>query len=250
MCDCSDARGQGWRGWMSLPDVQNLQPSGPWLDLTHRLGPKVPRATVFPQPSFRRLKSLPEDPLNVTEMQMVVHIGTHVDAPRHFFSDGPAFHEIAVERLSGTGVVLRVVKKPGELIEPDDLRRCGVEIRPGDIVALNTGWAQYAGTPAYDDHPYLSPAAAQWLLEQKIKLLACDLPTPDMPVGRRPADYNWPAHHILLGHGVLVAENIAGLDALAGERVEFMFSALNIEDSDGAPARVLARRLARMDATT
>jgi kynurenine formamidase len=54
----------------------------------------------------------------------------------------------------------------------------------------------------------------------------------------------------LLGNGVLVAENLAGLDQLAGERVEFMFSALNIEDSDGAPARVLARRLAQMDAAT
>lgn len=108
MCDCSKARGHGWRGWMPLPDSQYLQASGPWLDLTYRLGPKVPRATVFPQPSFRRLKSLPEDPLNITEMQMVVHIGTHVDAPRHFYSDGPAFHEISLERLSGPGVVMRV----------------------------------------------------------------------------------------------------------------------------------------------
>ena len=244
MCESTGSTGTGWGGWMALPAGEYAQPGGPWLDLSHVLGPEVPRALLFPQPSFRRLKSLPADPLNMTEMQMVVHIGTHVDAPRHFFNDGPAFHEIPLDRLTGTGVVLHIKKGPGEIIFESDLEPFSVDIKPGDIVALETGWAAFAQTPAYHDHPYLSPCAAQWLVNRKIKLLACDLPTPDMPVGRRPLGYNWPAHHILLGNGVLVAENLTGLAPLAGERVEFIFSALNIEDSDGAPARVLARRLA------
>ncbi|MBO9353516.1 cyclase family protein [Bordetella petrii] len=242
MCDSNGPRGHGWRGWIPLPsDEPAAQRCGPWVDLSHALGPDVPRASVFPQPTFQRIKSLPQDPLNVTEMRMVVHIGTHVDAPRHFFNDGPAFHEIPLERLSGPGVVLRVRRGVGEQITPADLEQAQGEVRPGDIVALATGWGPLARTHDYHDHPYLSPAAAQWLVDRRVKLLACDLPTPDMPVGRRPADYDWPAHHILLGNGVLVAENIAGLDALAGQRLEFVFSALNIEASDGAPARVMAR---------
>ena len=213
------------------------------MDLSHPLGPDMPRALGFPQPAFRRIKSLPNDPLNVTEMQMVVHVGTHVDAPRHFLSDGPAFHEIPLERLSGAGVVLRIKKEPGEMIFVSDLEALAIEICPGDIVVLDTGWAKFAQTPDYHDHPYLSPVAAQWLVDHKIKLLACDLPTPDMPVGRRPPGFNWPAHHILLSNGILVAENITGLTQLAGTRFEFVFSALNIENSDGAPARVLARKI-------
>jgi kynurenine formamidase len=39
----------------------------------------------------------------------------------------------------------------------------------------------------------------------------------------------------------LISENVTGLAPLVGLRVEFAFLALNIEDSDGAPARVIAR---------
>lgn len=241
MCEAHAKRGSGWRGWQPLPQARHAMPLGPWRDLTHVLGPAVPRASVFPQPSFRRIKNLPADPLNVTEMQMVVHIGTHVDAPRHFFSDGPAFHEIALERLCGPGVVLEVSKPVGTAITAADLAAHARLVRPGDIVAFDTGWARHAGTDQYHDHPYLSADGAQWLVDRGVKLAAFDLPTPDLPVSRRPAGYDWPAHHVLLGQGVLVSENVTGLDGLAGQRLEFMFVALNIQDSDGAPARVMAR---------
>ncbi|WP_051423823.1 cyclase family protein [Bordetella petrii] len=241
MCDGDHRAGTGWKGWRALPPQQPWMPKGPWRDLTYPLGPDVPRATVFPQPEFRRLKSLPADPLNVTEMQMVVHIGTHVDAPRHFFADGPAFHDIALERLCGPGVVLRVARGAGEAIGVADLQAQQALVQPGDIVAIDTGWSRYAGTPQYHDHPYLDVEAARWLVERGVKLAAFDVPTPDLPLARRPAGYDWPAHHVLLGHGVLVSENVYGLGELAGQRVEFAFMALNIVDSDGAPARVMAR---------
>jgi kynurenine formamidase len=228
-----------------MPEAPYTIPQGVWVDLSHPLSKSVPRATIFPEPSFRRVKSLPQDPINVTEMQMVVHIGTHVDAPRHFFMDGPAFHEIPLDRLTGPGVVVSIMNKAaGDTIDIEDLERSSVEIRRGDIVALHTGWARHANSHAYHDHPHLSPIAAQWLADRGIKLLACDLPTPDLPIVRRPPHYNWPAHHIFLSRGILVAENVTNLDAFANRRVEFLFLALNIEDSDGAPARVLARPIA------
>lgn len=241
MCDNPHQIGTGWKGWCALPPSQPGMPTGPWRDLTYPLGHAVPRASVFPQPVFRRIKSLPDDSLNVTEMQMVVHVGTHVDAPRHFFVDGPAFHEIALDRLCGPGVVLRIDRGAGEAITVEDLQPFDAVVRPGDIVAIDTGWSQYAGTPQYHDHPYLAPDAARWLVDHGVKLAAFDVPTPDLPVSRRPDHYDWPAHHVLLSHGVLVSENVCGLTGLAGQRLEFAFVALNIEESDGAPARVMAR---------
>lgn len=248
MCDSDQKRGVGWQGWRELPASSRCLPTGPWIDLTYPLGPNVPRATVFPQPVFRLIKRLPEDPLNVTEMQMVVHIGTHVDAPRHFFSDGPAFDELALDRLCGPGIVIPVVRQAGDAITVADLTPYVDAVHPGDIVAIETGWSQYAGTPQYHDHPYLAPDAAQWLVDRGVKLVAFDVPTPDLPLSRRPTDYDWPAHHVLLGQGVLVSENVYGLTPLAGLRLEFAFVALNIEGSDGAPARVIARTIEKDDA--
>jgi len=68
-----------------------------------------------------------------------------------------------------------------------------------------------------------------------------DFITPDLAVNRRPPEFRWPVHHILLSQGVLIAENLTNLRALSGQRVEVMFLALNIEGADGAPARVVAR---------
>src|SRR5258706_16086410 len=110
MCDATNHPGRGWSGWIALPVPVVSTGAGAWIDLSHVLNEQLPNVPFFPASGFRRIMSQPERPLNVTEIQMVVHLGTHVDAPRHFFSDGPAFHKIPLERLHGRGVVWRIEK--------------------------------------------------------------------------------------------------------------------------------------------
>ncbi|WP_158215353.1 cyclase family protein [Candidimonas nitroreducens] len=215
--------------------------------MTHPLGNNLPTVSFFPKPRFRQIMMQPSDPMNVTEMQMVVHLGTHVDAPRHFYSDGPAFHEIPLERLHGSGVVWRIDKLDYGLIDVADLERASPDVRAGDIVALCTGWSAYFSEARYHRHPCLSTAAAEWLVDKRVKLLAVDFTSPDLAVNRRQPGFDWPVHHVLLRHGVLVCEHAANLHSLAGCRAEFIFAALNIENSDGSPARVMARRLTQYD---
>ncbi len=194
---------------------------------------------------------MPEKPLNITLMETVVHMGTHVDAPRHFYADGPGMDQIPIERMDqipiermmGDGVVIRLNKSVNEKIDVDDLSNAIPKIEPGDIVAIDTGWSARWGTPEWNKHPYLSLEAAQWLIEEKIKLVAVDTATPDLPFDLRPKDFSFPVHCLLLKESVLIAEQMANLHALSGRRVEFMFCPLSIKDSDGAPARVLARNV-------
>ncbi|MBI08068.1 MAG: hypothetical protein CMM55_00980 [Rhodospirillaceae bacterium] len=245
MCDAPQEVGLGWRGWMDLPAPATITPIGSWVDLSHPLSIDMPRVSFFPKPRFEQIMEMPKHPLNVTEMQMVVHIGTHVDSPRHFYRDGPAFEDIPVERLHGPGVVWRIDKGPNGVIEPADLEACKPKVRPGDILLLSCGWSGYAGSSKYDDeHPALSIAAAEWIVAQRVKLLAVDIPTPDLPVALRPDGFNWPVHHALLRDGVIVAEHLCNTKTLEGQRTEFVFCALNIAKADGAPARVLARQIA------
>ena len=184
---------------------------------------------------------MPEKPLNVTHMETIVHMGTHVDAPRHFYADGPGMDEIPLERMMGEGVVIRLDKSVNEEISVDDLTAAKPAIEHGDIVAIDTGWSARWGTPEWNQHPYLSLEAAQWLVDHKVKLVAVDTATPDLPFDLRPKDFSFPVHCLLLKDGVLISEQIANLHKLAGQRVEFLFCPLSIEGCDGAPARVLAR---------
>ena len=244
---CEGSGGMAADGWCSWIDI-GIQGSGKaldqWIDMSHPLSAKMPCAVAFQAPRFELIKARPKDPFNVTELQMIVHAGTHIDAPRHMFNDGPAFDEIPLDRLHGPGVVWHIDKGPEGLIEPEDFECARPRLRPGDIVALDTGWASHFGTDLYDRHPSLTASAAQWLVKHKVKLLACDFATPDLVYDRRAAGFDWPVHRTLLSNGILICEHLVGRDVLRGKRVEFAFCALNICCSDGAPARVIARPIA------
>ena len=232
-----------WRGWRA-GQPRTIGPSAnEWVELSHPLRADLARVAFFPPARFERIMSLPKDPMNATEMQMVCHFGTHVDAPCHFIADGPAFHEIPLDRLHGHGVVWRLRCEPYDQIEPEMFEAAGPPLHRDDILLLDTGWAEHFGTERYDQNPSLSLAAAEWLVEHDVKLLGVDFATPDLAVNRRPPNFRWPVHHILLSHGVLIAEHLTNLRALSGRRVEVMFLALNIEGADGAPARVVAREM-------
>jgi len=215
---------------------------GDWIDLSHPLNCDTPRVPLFPEPVFEQIYRMPERPINVTRMDMVVHIGTHVDSPRHFFLDGPALEDVPLARLAGRGIVWPVPVPGSSLVEPEHLAGLRGRLSAGDILILNTGWHRFAGSPAYDnDHPALSVAAAEWIVEQGVKLVGFDVPTPDLPVARRPKGFDYPVHRTLLSQGVLIAEHLTNLSALDGSHVEVMCACLNITGADGAPARVMAR---------
>ena len=244
MCDAPRTeRGLGWQGWIDCPERPGSGSTAPWVDLTHTFSSDVPKSALFPAPSLTLTHHLPEDRLNVTRLETVVHVGTHVDAPRHFYMDGPAMDEVPLERLTGEGVVARIGKSPFGEITADDLDSISPVVEAGDILALCTGWAPLWGHEDWGRHPHLSMDAAEWLVDRKVKLLAVDTPTPDLAYDRRDADFDYPVHCALLKYGVLIAEQLANLETLAGTRVEFMFCPIPLAEGDGAPARVLARRL-------
>jgi kynurenine formamidase len=244
MCDASESTpGTGWRGWNTSDGGRPPAAAGDWVDLTWPLSPNVPRLASFPAPRFEHFTRIPDDPFTVTGVSTVVHVGTHVDAPRHFFSDGPALDDVPLTRLMGAGVAWSIEKPPNGMIEPDDLEPMRPEVEPGDILVLDTGVARHVGTPDYDRHPALSVAAAEWIVKKGIKLLGMDMPTPDIPLHRREPGFDWPVHHTLLRDGVLISEQVTNARSLAGRRAEFLFLPLNIVGGDGAPARVVGRPL-------
>lgn len=257
MCDCDARPGRGWLGWDAglreacgdRSQQAAAQPAGsmafaatqPWIDLSHSLHPDMPRVPFFPKPVFERVMSLPDKPINVTRMEMIVHTGTHVDSPRHFYDDGPAMDEVPLERLGGPGLVWPVRVERASEIGVAELEGSLALLRQGDILVLNTGSHHDVGTPAYEDHPWLSMEATRWIAARGVKMLAMDTPTPDCAVRHRKPDFDYPVHRYLMARGVLIAEHLTNLDSLNGRRVELVCTPLNIRGSDGAPARILAR---------
>ena len=241
MCEHIGKIEKAWKGWLDIPAPKPSASMARWIEISHVVTEELARIPSFPQPRIRRIKSLPEYVSNLTEITMVAHHGTHVDAPVHYIADGPGMDEVPLDRLYGEGVVWRIDAGERGVIEPEHFERAQPRVKAGDIVILDTGSAAHVNTQRYWQHPSLSLAAAEWLVARGIKLLAVDMPTPDMSPPNRPKNHEFPTHHTLLSRGILIAEHMTGLAPLAGQRVEAMFMALNLKGSDGGPARVVAR---------
>ena len=81
-----------------------------------------------------------------TVMTLNTHIGTHIDAPRHFYADGIAVDEWPLDRLvMRDAVVLDVSSKlAGEGVTADDLQRTGVVPARGQVAVIKTLWTNRA----------------------------------------------------------------------------------------------------------
>ncbi len=86
-----------WQGWSSRPDDAGAEGAS-WVELSRVLHNGMPKISYFPEPRFEQIRRMPVDSLNHTDIQMVVHMGTHLDAPRHFVADGPSNRRIAGRR--------------------------------------------------------------------------------------------------------------------------------------------------------
>lgn len=212
-----------------------------WTDLSQPLDERSDRARRTRPPRFEPVLNIERDRLSMMEYTFVSHIGTHLDAPSHFVPGGHAIDEIALDRVTGEGVVLDVAGEANAGVSDESLERGGPTPEPDAIVLIRTGWEAKAGTPDYFQHPYLLESAVQWLIEHRVKLVALDLITPDMPEAVRSGSFDWPVHRALLGREILILENACNMGSLAGRRVEVMAAPINIMGGDGAPVRLLAR---------
>lgn len=179
--------------------------------------------------------------VSITEIKMAAHVGTHIDAARHFFPDSHTIDQYPYGRFVGPGVVLDVRRDGVVPITADELRRATPEILSGDIVFLYFGYAERFGQEAYRHHPYLSPDAAAFLGERGVNIVGTDTITPDLPVAHRSESFDYPIHRHLLRHDVLIVENLGpGLNDVMGRRLTLAVPPLRILGGDGSPVPACA----------
>lgn len=157
--------------------------------------------------------------ITVTHIDQAVHVGTHVDAPRHFYPDGKTVDQYELDRFVRPAVTVALPLDGPVAITADDLREPLLAAEPGDFVFLSFGYAERFREPEYFRHPYLTRDAAELLVELEVSGLGTDTPTPDAPNELRGSGFDWPAHQTLLRADVLIFENLGpGLARLESTR--------------------------------
>ncbi len=213
-----------------------------WIDLTRPFDAGAEHSLALGDPRIETLSEVGESGANVQRVTFATHTGTHVDAPLHVLPDGSTVDQTPLARLLGEGVVLDVDADEPRPVGIGDLRGFD-ELRDGDAVILSFGWAAYAGTDRYHRYPWLSTDLADRLVERDVALVAMDTLSPDEPRELRTGEDPYPVHRRLLGADVPVVENLADPSGLVGERVDVVCLPLKLRGGDGAPARVVVRRI-------
>jgi arylformamidase len=169
------------------------------------------------------------------------HVGTHADAPRHFIPHGATIDEAPLDVLIGPATVADFTGcRPLQEIDVPDLKQRLGESVPTRLI-LRTGWSEYFGDMRfYNEYPFLSENAAQWLAEKGVRLIAMDTPSPDNPAHSRGTPKDSPNHKVLLAAGIVLVEYLANLKALAKMEVELIVMPLKLKGCDGSPVRCVA----------
>lgn len=211
------------------------------IDLTHVLRPGIPLGGPLPDVEVSPLWQVANgDVANISLCRFATHSGTHLDAPDHFVAGGRRLAEIPLDWTCGPAAFVHVPCGEHESVGAADLDRAAAHVRPGDRVLLRTGFADRYAEPRYHRHPHLTEAAADWLVDRGVRLLAVDLLTPEQPrTLRDEAGFTFPVHRRLLGAEVLIVEN-AKLPPALPDRFEVMILPLPVSAGDGAPVRMVA----------
>ena len=118
------------------------------------------------------------------------HVGTHMDGEIHFHASGRSIGQVPMDEWVGPGVVVDISKEVGDydLYSPEMLMK-KVEIKPKDILIINTGYHRYAwDQPKSDEvryfckHPGPGPKFHEWCLDMKFKWIGVDCGSADHPM--------------------------------------------------------------------
>lgn len=167
--------------------------------------------------------------MSLSSMQMVMHLGTHLDAPYHYVEDGKKIHELELDLFLGDTFV--VVCAKCVIGEADALRG----IASGCTrVLFKTPYSK--AIDLHDDMQeasYFSREAASAIAKSQIRLLGIDCWSID-----KPKDVEKFVHKTILGAGIAVLEGVSLTEVEEGW---YFLSALplSVLQAEGVPCRAV-----------
>jgi kynurenine formamidase len=154
----------------------------------------------------------------IGKIEMVANTGTYIDCPFHRFENGKDLSEVGLESFVDLdAIVIRMPFTQTLEIKEDHLKNYEIRNR---AVLIHTGWDSHWNTEKYyENHPYLTKGAAEYLRDCSVKLVGIDSHNIDNTTGK-----TRPVHTILLGAEILIVEHLCNLYLLPQDG--FTFSAI------------------------
>jgi arylformamidase len=169
--------------------------------------------------------------VNLSELHLSAHTGTHADAPFHVADDGRRIGEIPLEAYIGEALVVDATGWTS--IGLDRIERLLQEERPERVLFRTGCWH---GSDEFPERfPPIEPDAARAMAAAGVRLVGTDAPSVD------PFDSTELAtHHVFRHAGIVNLENLL-LDHVPPGRYELIALPLRLEEACGSPVRAVLR---------
>ena len=170
------------------------------------------------------------DLVNLTELSMSIHTGTHIDAPLHFLPQGKSIDNLNIDVFVGEAQVVAIPQEV-DLITVEILRK--LPTINASRVLFKTKNSQFWGTRNFQrDYVALEASAAQWLVDQGVQLVGIDY------LSIAPFNDPVPTHKILLSNNVVIIESL-DLRSVEPGLYTLICLPLKLVGREAAPARAI-----------
>jgi arylformamidase len=223
-----------WRYYMMQKNYQYDYQTTTWIDISIPIHNGMVQWPHDPPVRVERVMDLERgDGHNMSQLLMGSHTGTHVDAPLHFLKNGAGIDEFPLNIVNGK---VRVLEVSNESINPGDLTN--QNIRPGERILFKTSNSSliHNSDRFTEKFVFVTEKAARFLVDNRVSLVGIDY----LSIGSYQGGSA--IHRILLSAGIWIIESLDLSDVIPGE-YEMVCLPLKIVQGDGAPARVILRKL-------
>ena len=214
-----------------------------WVDLSHVIVagmttyPGLPGPEIVPHLTREdsRKTYAPGTEFAIDRITMVGNTGTYLDSPYHRYADGADLAALPLATLADLPAV--VICTTGNRSRAVDVGALAASDVANRAVLLHTGGDRHWGTPeSAQDAPYLTEAAADWLVEHRARLVGIDA----VNIDDTSSGGHRPAHSVLLAAGIPIVEHLTSLDRLPPVGARFTAVPPRIADFGTFPVRAFA----------
>lgn len=173
------------------------------------------------------------------DIDTMSHLGTHLEAPRHWDLGWKDVSDLPAEAFMGRCVMLKIADiEPAAKITAAHLDTADTgRIRKGDIVLIDTPYhLPPFSFPKDEIRPYVNAEMGQWLVDKGVKCVGfsdgCDIET-NVPEFKE-------FHAVAMAHDITFLEVLENFDELEKDVFFLMALPLPFKGLDSCPVRAVA----------
>lgn len=177
-----------------------------------------------------------------THMDIMSHLGTHVECPYHHHDEWPDAQALPLTSYMGRAIYVNLTDlDPNTHIQPVDMERaCGDKIKKDDIVILDSPYQIEPFTEKTnteeDKRLFICREVAEWFAKKEVKCVGFG----DGVSIENNNDDVCAFHDVLLAKNIVFLEVLKNLDKLTSDIFFMSYAPLPIKGLDSCPVRAYA----------